>query len=169
MLFTIYRQMPLKILQLCAVSAVCFIFGAGCLIIDENFEGIRGLIVSPLQKDGIIEFTLLNTKSEELAIQIDTIIVHDRLTKEVVWDVSTVDRSEWYKKIGDWFVLKDPDALPKVQSDLLSQIVFGQIPPGFVQLTPMNNQQPILKEGHSYYLGVIGTDGHMGRTEFSVN
>jgi len=141
----------LKIVACIALTAVL-----GCQIED--------IAIDVVETGSGLEFKL-HEKGTQDALKIVTFLIVDTYSGQCVWELSTVDRSTLYETKEGKSVLKSFEDLPKINATVLSRVKFGDVPSGFKQFRPRQDQAPMLERGKKYEVRAFN-GAHRGRVEF---
>lgn len=100
-------------------------------------------------------------------VKVIDLVITNVTTGTNVWCISTEKWTIWYKEKEGRLVLRDPHVLPDIHPIALSRLVIGEIPNGFIQINPLDDQAPIFEAVVHYVVSVV-RGGHRGMKEFIV-
>lgn len=125
---------------------------------------IDDIAIDVVSTGSALEFKL-HEKGAQDVLEIVTFLIVDPYSGQCVWELSTFDSSTFDETKEGKSVLKSFDDLPKVSAALLSRVKFGEVPSGFKQLRPREDQAPTLERGKRYEVRALN-GAHRGRAEF---
>lgn len=123
-------------------------------------------------------FQFKYVKRPDIQVEIFSIRVYESTDEDtldqprkgpLVWEIRSYDPALIFEKRGDKIVLKklSHEEYEKLKSIKLSELTFGDVPGGFEQYYPINNEKPVLKPNIKYIIIALSGAGE-GMTEFTV-
>lgn len=124
---------------------------------------IEDIVVEVMEGNGTVEL-MIHEKDSQDPVDVILVQVTDSYSG-TVWQIATFDRSENYEVREGKQVLRTTADLPGVKSVPISRVMLGNLPEGFRQVIPLDQQIPRFEEGHEYEVFVTG-GAHRGRAKF---
>lgn len=119
--------------------------------------------------DPIFYFRYLKDSKEPVSLS--SVRIHEATSKKLMWEISTFDPTVLWIFVdgtpdGRRVPRKEPVEYGKLISVPLAEVIFGTVPPGFIQYFPVDNRKPVLNRTVKY---IVSADGSGGRMLFTLD